>query len=74
MEENRYFPFPPLFEQQRIVTKVQQLQQQLSQLEAQVQQSRQYAQQLLQSVLKEAFEQNEKVYKLEGEVSMVAEV
>jgi type I restriction enzyme, S subunit len=46
---------PPLAEQQRIVAKVQKLQQQLNQLEAQVQQSRQYAQQLLQTVLKEAF-------------------
>lgn len=43
-------PLPPLAEQQRVVAKVQQLQQQLSQLEAQVQQSRQYAQQLLQSI------------------------
>jgi type I restriction enzyme, S subunit len=60
-------PLPPLAEQQRIVAKVQQLQQQLSQLEAQVQQSRQYAQQLLQSVLKEAFEG--KVYEVEEEVS-----
>ena len=59
------FPLPPLAEQQRIVAKVQQLQQQLSQLEAQVQQSRQYAQQLLQSVLKEAFEQKGKVYEME---------
>ncbi len=51
-------PLPPLAEEQRIVDKVQQLQQQLIQLEAQVRQSRKYAQQLLQSVLKEAFEQN----------------
>jgi restriction endonuclease S subunit len=48
-------PLPPLAEQQRIVAKVQQLQQQLSLLEAQVQQSKQHAQQLLQSVLKEVF-------------------
>jgi type I restriction enzyme, S subunit len=48
-------PFPPLLEQQRIVAKVQQLQQQLNALETQVQQNRQYAQQLLQTVLKEAF-------------------
>jgi type I restriction enzyme, S subunit len=66
-------PFPPLAEQQRIVAKVQQLQQQLSQLEAQVQQSRQSAQQLLQSVLKEAFEQKGKVYEMEEDVSLVAE-
>jgi restriction endonuclease S subunit len=68
------FPLPPLAEQQRIVAKVQQLQQQLSQLEAQVQQSRQYAKQLLQSVLKEAFEQKGKVYEIqEGQLNLVAE-
>jgi type I restriction enzyme S subunit len=67
------FPLPPLAEQQRIIAKVQQLQQQLSQLEAQVQQSRQYAQQLLQSVLREAFEQKGKVNEREESVSMVAE-
>ncbi|MCW3106374.1 MAG: hypothetical protein JWQ09_880 [Segetibacter sp.] len=71
--QNSLFPLPPLAEQQRIVAKVQQLQQQLSLLEAQVQQSRQYAQQLLQSVLKEAFEQKGKVYEMEEAVSMVAE-
>jgi restriction endonuclease S subunit len=68
-----FIPLPPLAEQQRIVVKVQQLQQQLSQLEAQVQQSRQYEQQLLQSVLKEAFEQNKKASEIDGEISMVAE-
>jgi type I restriction enzyme, S subunit len=64
-------PLPPLAEQQRIVAKVQQLQQQLSQLEAQVQQSHQYAQQLLQSVLKEAIQQKAAVYEMEEEVSVV---
>lgn len=63
----------PLAEQQRIVAKVQQLQQQLSQLEVQVQQSRQYAQQLLQSVLREAFEQKGKVYEGNEELTVVAE-
>ncbi len=63
--KNCLFPLPPFAEQQRIVAKVQQLQQQLSQLEAQVQQSRQYAQQLLQSVLKEAFEQKAEVHEME---------
>ena len=53
--ENLLFPLPPLAEQQRIVAKVQQLQQQLSLLEAQVQQSKEFAQQLLQSMLREAF-------------------
>jgi len=71
---NLLIPLPPITEQQRIVAKVQQLQQQLSQLEAQVQQSRQYAQQLLQSVLKEAFEEKGKVYEMgEEKVWMVAE-
>ncbi len=63
-----YFPLPPLAEQQRIVAKVQQLQQQLSQLEAQVQQSRQYAQQLLQSVLQEAFKPRVKIDNLEEQL------
>jgi type I restriction enzyme, S subunit len=67
------FPLPPLAEQQRIVAKVQQLQQQLSQLEAQVQQSRQYAQKLLQMVLKEAFENKEKAYEEEDVLTMAAE-
>jgi type I restriction enzyme, S subunit len=73
--ETTLIPLPPLAEQQRIVTKVQQLQQQLSQLQAQVQQSRQYDQQLLQSVLKEAFEQKRKVYEMKEKVglNMVAE-
>ncbi len=48
-------PLPPLSEQQRIVTKVQQLMQMVNQLERQVQQSQTQAQQLLQAVLKEAF-------------------
>ncbi len=70
---NLMFPLPPLPEQQRIVAKVQQLQQQLSTLEAQVQQSGQYAQQLLGSVLREAFEGKGKLYEVEDIVSMVAE-
>jgi type I restriction enzyme, S subunit len=70
---NIVFPLPPLPEQQRIVSKVQQLQQQLNQLETQVQQSRQYAQQLLQAVLKEAFETGNKNYKENEELSLAAE-
>jgi type I restriction enzyme, S subunit len=66
-------PLPPVAEQQRIVAKVQQLQQQLSQLEALVQQSRQYAQQLLQVILKEAFKQHPKIYDLNQKISLVAE-
>ncbi len=66
--KNCLFVLPPLAEQQRIVAKVQQLQQQLSQLEAQVHQSRQYAQQLLQSVLKEAFVGKGKVYEMEERI------
>lgn len=64
---------PPLPEQQRIVTKVQQLQQQLSALEKQVQQSRQYANQLLQAVLKEAFAVNKKEYATNEQLTMAAE-
>jgi len=72
--EMQVFPLPPLLEQQRIVAKVQQLQEQLSQLETQVQKSRKYAQHLLQSVLREAFEEKGKVYKMEKEVlNIVAE-
>jgi len=67
------FPLPPLAEQQRIVAKVNKLQQQLNQLESQVQQSREYAQQLLQAVLKEAFEEKGTVYEENELVSMVAE-
>jgi type I restriction enzyme, S subunit len=70
---NLITPLPPLTEQQRIVAKVQQLQQQLSQLEAQVQLSRQYAQQLLQSVLKEAFEEKKKEYATNEQLTMAAE-
>lgn len=68
------FVLPPLAEQQRIVAKLQKLQQHLSGLESQVQQSREYAQRLLQAVLKEAFEEKGKVYEMEDErVGMVAE-
>jgi len=66
-------PLPPQLEQQRIITKVQQLQQQLSSLEVQVQQSQQYAQLLLQTVLKEAFEAKEKQYEMNEELSLAAE-
>jgi type I restriction enzyme, S subunit len=52
---NIVFPLPPLSEQHRIVTKVQQLLQKINQLEHQVIQSQILAQQLLQAVLKEAF-------------------
>lgn len=64
---------PPMAEQQRIVTKVQQLQRQLSQLETKVQQSRQYAQQLLQTVLQEAFRSKDKVYAINDDLSYAAE-
>lgn len=66
-------PLPPLPEQQRVVTKVQQLQEQLNTLETQVYQSRQYAQQLLQAVLKEAFEVNKKEYATNEQLTMAAE-
>lgn len=55
--QNIIIALPPFAEQQRIVVKVQQLQQQLSQLEAQVQQSKKYASQLLQTVMRETFGQ-----------------
>ncbi|MFL5740571.1 MAG: restriction endonuclease subunit S [Flavisolibacter sp.] len=49
------FPLAPSAEQQRIIVKVQTLQQQLGKLEAQVLQNHQHLQQLLQTVLKETF-------------------
>jgi type I restriction enzyme, S subunit len=67
------FPLPPFSEQERIVAKVQDLQQQLSRLEAQIGQSRQYAHQLLQMVLKEAFASREEKYVVNEEVSLAAE-
>jgi type I restriction enzyme S subunit len=66
-------PLSPLPEQQRIVAKVQQLQQQLNALEKQVQQSNRYAQQLLQALLKEAFEVHKKEYAISGQLTMAAE-
>lgn len=68
------FPLPPLSEQQRIVTKVEQLMQQCSWLEQTIQQSQQQAKQLLQAVLREAFEVKPKEYKLpEESLSLAAE-
>lgn len=77
------FPLPPLSEQQRIVTKVEQLMQVVNQLEQQVQQSQQQAGQLLQAVLKEAFSstgeaskkesKKGKEYKMNEEITLAAE-
>jgi type I restriction enzyme S subunit len=64
---------PPLFEQQRIVAKVEQLMQMVNELERQVEQSRVQAQQLLQAVLKEAFGNKGKVYEVNEVVTMAAE-
>jgi type I restriction enzyme, S subunit len=71
--ENIIIPLPPLPEQQRIVVKVQQLQQMVNQLEQQVANSQAQAQQLLQAVLKEAFAGKEKVYEQNEMVTMVEE-
>ncbi len=66
-------PLPPPDEQQRIVTKVQQLMLMANQLEQQVQQSQTQAQQLLQAVLKEAFSPKEKLYAENEMITMAAE-
>ena len=57
-----FVPLPPLPEQHRIVTKVQQLLQIANQLEKHVAQSQTQAQQLLQAVLKEAFVKKDVLY------------
>lgn len=54
--ENLIFALPPFQEQQRIVTKVEQLMGLCDELEQQVQQSKTDAEKLLQAVLREAFE------------------
>lgn len=71
--ERFLIPLPPLSEQQRIVTKVEQLMQMINELEHQVQQSKGQAGQLLQAVLKEAFGGNTKEYKINEAVTMAAE-
>lgn len=72
---NFLFPLPSLSEQQRIVTKAEQLMQMVSELEQQVQQSKEQAGQLLQAVLKEAFSNPAvtKMYEENEVVRMVAE-
>lgn len=64
---------PSLSEQQRIVTKVQQLMQMANQLEQQVQRNQTHARQLLQAVLKEAFSSNANAYEENELVTMAAE-
>ena len=50
------FPLPPVSEQQRIVTKVEQLMKLCDDLEHSIQQNQKYTQELLQVALKEALE------------------
>jgi type I restriction enzyme S subunit len=66
--KNCLFPLPSFSEQQRIVAKVQHLQQQLNALEIQAKQSCQYAEQLLQMVVKEAFSVKDNVVPFERKV------
>jgi type I restriction enzyme S subunit len=66
-------PLPPLAEQHRIISKVQQLMQIVNQLGQQVQQSQEQAQQLLQAVLKEAFTNKEEEYVQSEMITMAAE-
>lgn len=49
-------PLPPISEQYRIVTKIEQLMTQCDELEQSVQQNQKYTQELLQVALKEALE------------------
>lgn len=71
---NFQFPLPSLSEQQRILAKVQKLQEQLSLLEAQIQESQEYAKQLLQGILKDAFDYKAKVIQSPAQqLSVVAE-
>jgi len=53
---NIYIPLPPLEEQHRIVTKVEQLMKICDELEQTVQQNQKYSQELLKVSLKEALE------------------
>ena len=70
---NLLFPFPPLAEQHRIVTKVQQLLQKTNELEQQVAQSQTQAQQLLQAVLKESFTKKTVMYAENDLLTLAAE-
>ncbi len=71
--ESIIIPLPATAEQHRIVTKVERLQHLLSHIETQIHQSRQYSQQLLQSILREAFEDAGKGYKINEELLIAAE-
>ena len=70
---NFLYPLPSLFEQQRIVAKVEQLMQKVNELEKQVEQSQAQAQQLLQAVLKEAFNNEGKIYEENEIITMAAD-
>lgn len=68
------FPLPPFAEQQRIVTKVNQLLQMVNQLEQQVVHSQTQAGNLLQAVLKEAFRSEAEDYAENDKISVAAEI
>jgi type I restriction enzyme S subunit len=70
---NLLIPLCSFSEQERTVTKVEQLLQLVNQLEQQVQQSKEQASQLLQAVLKEAFT-NKKQYEENDLMTMAAEL
>lgn len=71
--KNILFPLPPLSEQQRIITKVQQLLQMTNQLQQQVAHNQTQAKQLLQAVLKEAFTKKAVVYEQDELLTLAAE-
>lgn len=66
-------PLPPIEEQKRIVTKVEQLMHLCDELVAQVQQSKADAEKLLQAVLREAFEGNKKYNTENAALTLAAE-
>jgi type I restriction enzyme S subunit len=58
--KSQIIPFPPLFEQQRIVAKLDELMEYCDELEASNKESQQQNEMLLQQVLREALEPEEK--------------
>lgn len=67
------FPLPPLFEQLRIVEKIEQLKVLLTDLEKQIQNNKAQTSQLLPAVLLEAFTGEQKVYAENDMLTMAAE-